>query len=45
VEAIFGHLKAVDLALESAKPGDLVMIQADTADETVQHLKEHYSAK
>lgn len=45
VECILGHLKAVDLALTSAKPGDLVMIQADTADETVQHLKIHYGAK
>lgn len=39
VECIQGHLKAVDLALASAKPGDLVMIQADTAYETVQHLR------
>jgi len=39
VESIFGHLKCVDLALASAQPGDLVMIQADTADETVQHLR------
>jgi len=39
VESILGHLKCVDLALESALPGDLVMIQADTADETVQHLR------
>lgn len=45
VESIFGHLKAVDLALASAQPGDLVMIQADTADETVQHLKAHHGAK
>jgi cyanophycin synthetase len=44
IESIFGHLKAVDLALESANAGDLVMIQADTADETVQHLKARYSA-
>lgn len=42
VESIIGHLKAVDLAIESAKPGDLLMIQADTADETVQHLQEKY---
>ncbi len=45
VESILGHLKAVDLALESARAGDLVMIQADTADETVQHLKQHHGAK
>ena len=45
IESILGHLKAVDLALESAQAGDLVMIQADTADETVQYLKEKYGAK
>jgi cyanophycin synthetase len=45
VESIQGHLKAVDLAIASAKPGDLVMIQADTADETVQHLKENYGVR
>ena len=42
IESIQGHLKAVDLALDSARPGDLVMIQADTADETVQHLRERH---
>lgn len=44
VESIIGHLKSVDLAMESAQAGDLVMIQADTADETVQYLKEKYGA-
>ncbi len=42
VESIFGHLSCVDQAMESAQPGDLVMIQADTADETVQHVKTKY---
>lgn len=45
IESIFGHLKAVDLALESAKPGDLVMIQADTAEETVEHLRSAHGAR
>lgn len=45
IECIQGHLKAVDLALASAKSGDLVMIQADTADETVMHLKDKHGAK
>ena len=45
VESILGHLKSVDLALASAQAGDLLMIQADTADETVQYLKEKYGAK
>jgi cyanophycin synthetase len=44
IESIQGHLKAVDLAMASAKPGDLLMIQADTADETVQHLRDQYRA-
>ena len=44
IESIQGHLKAVDLAMASAKPGDLLMIQADTADETVQHLRHQYRA-
>lgn len=39
IESIFGHLEAVDMALESARPGDLVMIQADTAYTTVRHLQ------
>jgi cyanophycin synthetase len=42
IEHILGHLKCVDLALASAKPGDLLMIQADTADETIQHLRATY---
>ena len=45
IEHIQGHLKAVDLALASAWAGDLVMIQADTAAETVQHLKDKHGAK
>lgn len=45
VESILGHLKAVDLALASAKSGDLVMIQADTADETIQHMKARHGAR
>ena len=44
IESIQGHLKAVDLAMASANPGDIVMIQADTADETVRHLCDHYGA-
>ncbi len=39
IECIQGHFRAVDLALASAKPGDLVMIQADTAYETVRYLQ------
>lgn len=45
VESVFGHLRAVDMALASAKPGDLVMIQADTADETIEHMKAKHGAR
>ncbi|MEO0018276.1 MAG: Cyanophycin synthetase, partial [Verrucomicrobiota bacterium] len=44
IESIQGHLLAVDLALASARPGDLVMIQADSANETVQHLQRKLAA-
>ena len=44
IESIEGHFLAVDLALASARPGDLVMIQADTANTTVQHLQRKLAA-
>ena len=44
VQRITGALKAVDLAIASAEPGSLLVIQADTADETVKHLKSVYGA-
>lgn len=45
IEYIQGHLKAVDLLLETASPGDLVMIQADRADETLQHLQRKHGVR
>ncbi|MDB6119944.1 MAG: cphA [Verrucomicrobiaceae bacterium] len=44
IEKIVGALKALDLAIADAEPGSLLVIQADTADETVQHLKKTYGA-
>ena len=45
IEKVIGALKALDLAIADAKPGSLLVIQADTADETVQHLRSVYGAK
>lgn len=45
IEYVQGHLKAVDLMLETIRPGDLVVIQADKAEETVQHLKKKQGIK
>ncbi len=44
IEKVQGALKAIDLAIAAAEPGSLLVIQADTADETVQHLKSVYGA-
>ena len=38
VEEIHGAIKAVEAGLKAAQPGDLVVIQADTIDETVHYL-------
>ncbi len=40
IEQIQGHRKAIGLILEAARPGDLVMIQADVVGDTVKYLKE-----
>lgn len=44
IESVIGALKCLDMAIDDAPPGSLVVIQADTADETVQHLKSVYGA-
>jgi len=44
IEPVTGALKAIDDAIAAAEPGSLLVIQADTADETVQHLKANYGA-
>jgi cyanophycin synthetase len=45
LERITGALKALDMAIEAAPPGSLLVVQADTADETVAHLQSVYGAK
>ena len=38
---IQGALKAVEMALQSAQPGELLVIQADEVDETVEFVKNY----
>jgi cyanophycin synthetase len=38
IEDVRGAIPAVEAGLKAAQPGDLVVIQADTIDETVQYL-------
>lgn len=38
IEEIRGAIAAIEAGLNAAQPGDLVVIQADTIDETVQYL-------
>ena len=44
VEEIRGAIAAVEAGLKAAQPGDLVVIQADTIDETVQYLHRYLKA-
>ena len=41
IEEIRGAVAAVEMALRSARPGELMLVQADTIDETVQCVR-HY---
>jgi cyanophycin synthetase len=49
VEEVYGAVKAIDMALESLLAGELMLLQADTVDETVayvrQYLDTHRSAR
>jgi len=49
VQEIFGAVKAIDAALAMLQPGDLLLLQADTIDETVdyvrQYRKTHHTAR
>ncbi len=42
IEKVHGALAALDQAIAMARSGSLLLVQADTADETVQHLKKVY---
>ncbi|MGA2619822.1 MAG: cyanophycin synthetase [Thermoguttaceae bacterium] len=41
IEEIRGADAAVELALRTAQPGDLVLVQADTVDETIQCIRRY----
>ena len=41
IEEIRGADAAVELALRSAQPGDLMLVQADTVDETMQFIRRY----
>ena len=41
IEEVRGAVAAVETALRSAQPGELMLVQADTIDETVQFIR-HY---
>jgi cyanophycin synthetase len=49
VEEVYGAVKAIDLALATLRPGELLLLQADTVDETVayvrQYLGTHHTAR
>ena len=36
---VFGAIKAVDMALKQVRPGDLLLLQADVIDETVNFMR------
>ena len=41
IEEISGAVKAVERALSTQSPGELMLIQADTVDETVNYLRDY----
>jgi cyanophycin synthetase len=45
VHSIQGHFKAVDTALAAIKPDELLVIQADVVDDTVQYLRQRYGVQ
>lgn len=44
VEEIFGAVKAIEAVLSTLQPGDLVLLQADTVDETVDYVRRYLAA-
>ncbi|HTQ40494.1 MAG TPA: cyanophycin synthetase [Pirellulales bacterium] len=44
IEEIFGAVKAIEVALSTLQPGDLVLLQADTVDETVDYVRRYLAA-
>jgi cyanophycin synthetase len=45
IEEVEGALKAVEHALATAKPGELVLIQVDLVDETISLIRQHLEAE
>jgi cyanophycin synthetase len=45
IEEIHGAVKAVEAALAAARPGDLLVVQADAIDETVNYIRRYLAAK
>lgn len=41
VDEIYGAVKAIDLALARLRPGELLLLQADTVDETVAYVRDY----
>jgi cyanophycin synthetase len=44
VEEVRGSLVAVETALKSVRPGELMLVQADAIDETVQYIRRYVEA-
>ena len=44
IEEIHGAVKAVEAALQSVRPGQLLLIQADEINETVNFVKRYLAA-
>jgi cyanophycin synthetase len=44
VEEIFGAVKAIETSLAMLQPGDLLLLQADTIDETVDFVRQYLAA-
>jgi cyanophycin synthetase len=41
IQEVFGAVKAIETALSTLQPGDLVLLQADTVDETVDYVRRY----
>ncbi|HZZ26731.1 MAG TPA: cyanophycin synthetase [Pirellulales bacterium] len=41
IEEVFGAIKAIEAALSVLQPGDLLLLQADTVDETVDYVRRY----
>jgi cyanophycin synthetase len=44
IQEVRGALKAIETALRQARPGDLLLVQADVIEETVEYMRRHLVA-